>query len=507
MKRNGKFGVVAAGHQVTAEAAAEILEDGGNAFDAVIAGLVAACVPEVVLASLGGGGMLMAHVAERGTTTLFDFFVDTPRTKRPKDEQDFRTTTVDFGTQTQDFQIGVGASATPGMVPGLFDIHDALATLPMKRLVEPGVRAARDGVRQNTYQSYLFSIIPEILSHDPAAAKWFAPSGALLKEGETLKNAALAETFEWLAEDGARLFVDGPIGQEIVRQSKDDGGHLTAEDLAKYEVVRRAPLNQRFLEADIALNPAPAASGPLLAFALDLLKQLTQDARHDPVILADVMRRSNDVRREFEGDIKSISDQTVQRHLEEMRKYVLAPRGTTHISVIDKDGNAAAATVSNGEGNSVMIGEHGFMLNNMLGEEDLNPDGFHVWQPGKRMSTMMAPTLFAGKDGGIAALGSGGSNRIRSAVLQVLLGVLDQDLSAEDAVSAPRLHVEKCGNLSFEGGFSEGDQRALLSAYPEARIWPEPNMFFGGVHMAQRLGDGSFEGVGDARRFGHAIVV
>ena len=507
MTTRGKYGVVAAGHKVTAEAAAEILQDGGNAFDAVIAGLLAACVPEVVLASLGGGGFLMAYVAERNTTTLYDFFVDTPRQKRPLAEQDFRTITVDFGTQTQDFQIGLGATATPGMVPGLFAIHDDLARLPMKRLVEPAVRAASHGVVQNAYQAYLFSIIPSILSDDPKAAQWFAPSGGMLKEGALLQNTALAETFAWLAEDGARLFVDGPIGQKIMQQSKERGGHLTQQDLETYEVQRRAPLQQTFLGAEVDLNPAPAASGPLIAFSMALLSALEQEQRKSPAVLADVMARTNAVRGSRETLSDKIQDAVVRQHIEEMRGHALAPRGTTHISVIDKDGNAAAATVSNGEGNGIMVGDHGFMLNNMLGEEDLNPNGFHIWQPGSRMSTMMAPTLVQSGDGSLSALGSGGSNRIRSAVLQVMCGLLDCGLSAKNAVSAPRLHMEKCGNLSFEAQFSEADRQSLLSAYPNARIWPEPNMFFGGVHVARRGGDGTFEGVGDTRRAGHALVV
>jgi len=510
MKAEGKFGVVAAGHQVTAEAAAEILQDGGNAFDAVIAGLFAACIPEVVLASLGGGGFLMARGAggNTNTTRLYDFFVDTPLTKRAEAEQDFRTITVDFGTQTQDFQIGLGASATPGMVPGLFAIHQDLARLPMSRLVEPALRAARQGVTQNAYQSYLFSIIPGILSGDPKAAKWFAPAGRMLAAGEVAKNEALAETLEWLAEDGARLFVDGPIGQEIVRQYREKGGHLTARDLKDYKVERRQPLRQAFLDAEIDLNPAPAASGPLIAFSMALLAGLGRDRRRTPTVLADVMARTNAVRTSFPTHMAShVVNRVVQQHLKEMQSHPPAPRGTTHISVIDREGNAAAATVSNGEGNGSMVGDHGFMLNNMLGEEDLNPNGFNLWQPGVRMSTMMAPTLVTTADGSVTALGSGGSNRIRSAVLQVMLGLLDDKLSADDAVTAPRLHVEKCGNLSFEAQFSEADQNALLATYPDARLWPDPNMFFGGVHVARRLGDHVFEGVGDARRAGHAVIV
>lgn len=507
MRAHGKYGVVAAGHQVTAEAAAEILQDGGNAFDAVIAGLLAACVPEVVLASLGGGGFLMAHVAERKSTTLYDFFVDTPRIKRSEAEQDFRSITVDFGPQTQDFQIGLGATATPGMVPGLFAIHQDLARLPMSRLVEPGVRAARQGVPQSAYQSYLFSIIPEILSGDPKAAKWFAPTGEMLAEGETLKNEALAETFAWLAEDGARLFVDGPIGQHIVRQSRERGGHLTAHDLESYRVVRRQPLRQNFLGAEVALNPAPAASGPLIAFSMALLASLDVDVRRDTARLADVIDRTNQVRESLQEMPPKIADDIVVAHLNAMKHHPSAPRGTTHISVIDKDGNAAAATVSNGEGNGTMVGDYGFMLNNMLGEEDLNPKGFHLWRPGVRMSTMMAPTLVTERDGRVTALGTGGSNRIRSAVLQVMLALLDQGLSVDAAVVAPRLHVEKCGNASFEGQFSESAQQRILGAYPNARIWPDPSMFFGGVHVARRAADTTFEGVGDARRAGHAVIV
>lgn len=507
MKASGRYGVVAAGHGVTADAAAEILSDGGNAFDAVIAGLCAACVPEVVLASPGGGGMMMAYVAERRQTLLYDFFVDTPLRKRPRDEEDFHSITVDFGPQTQEFHIGLGATATPGLVPGLFAIHQDLARLPMKRLVEPGVRAARHGVVQNAYQAYLFSIIPDILSGDGKAARCFAPNGEMLATGETLRNPYLAETWEWLAEDGARLFVDGPIGQEIVRQSDEGGGHLTGQDLRDYKVQVRTPLTRPFLGATVDLNPAPAASGPLIAFALELLAAVPVRERHSALALADVMARSNRLREKI-WDTPGVSiDAILLQQIAEMRKHPLAPRGTTHITAVDKAGNVAAATVSNGEGNGVMVGNHGFMLNNMLGEEDLNPRGFHVWPCCQRMSTMMAPTVMRTNDGTVYGLGSGGSNRIRSAVLQVIANLVDLGLDAEHAVRAARLHVEKCGKVSFEAQLAPGDQAALLQIFPDAKVWPEPSMFFGGVHVAARHRDGLFEGVSDTRRAGEARIV
>ncbi len=120
---------------------------------------------------------------------------------------------------------------------------------------------------------------------------------------------------------------------------------------------------------------------------------------------------------------------------------------------------------------------------------------------------MMAPTIITEQDGSVTALGTGGSNRIRTAILQVAVNLLDRGMRLDEAVEAPRLHVEKCGTLSFEPGFSEGEQAALLAVAPEAQAWPEQNLFFGGVHSARRRADGSVEGAGDPRRRGQAIVV
>jgi gamma-glutamyltranspeptidase/glutathione hydrolase len=180
-------------------------------------------------------------------------------------------------------------------------------------------------------------------------------------------------------------------------------------------------------------------------------------------------------------------------------------RGTTHVSVIDADGNAASASLSNGEGNGHIVGKFGFMLNNMLGEEDLVPDGLGHWREGVRLSSMMAPTIILGSDGSVTALGTGGSNRIRTAILQVAVNLLDHGMSLEAAVEAPRLHVEKCGTVSFEPDLARAEQ--ILEVRPDSTMWPEKNLYFGGVHAARRLAKGGLEGAGDPRRRGHAIVI
>ncbi|MEE9587817.1 MAG: gamma-glutamyltransferase [Hyphomicrobiaceae bacterium] len=501
-------GIVAAGHEVTAAAAAEMLEDGGNAFDAVVAGLFTACVPEVVLSSPGGGGFLMAHVAAKNSNILYDFFAETPRVKRPESEIDFRAIEADFGPATQEFHIGAGSAATPGFVPGLSIIHQDLCRLPWVRLLEPAVEAARSGVEMTEFHAYLFTVIAPILRASDAATRTFAPVDDLLKAGEIFRNEALADAFDAMANEDARLFTEGEVGRAMVRQSEEQGGHLSMDDLAKYEVIRRQPIVQSYKKSKLFLNPPPAASGPLIAFGLALADKLAAHHSIDPVGLTDVMRQTNEARANLGDDAEKLTDDaTITSYFKALAGTHLVTRGTTHISAIDADGNAAAATISNGEGNGLMVDGCGFMLNNMLGEEDLNPAGFHSWPQGERLSSMMAPTLIEEQNGTITAMGSGGSNRIRTAILQVALNLLERGMSLEDAVYAPRIHLEKCGTLSMEDDFAEQERQAIMTAFPEAKVWPERNMFFGGVHTARRTASGQFEGAGDARRGGVVIAV
>ena len=197
----------------------------------------------------------------------------------------------------------------------------------------------------------------------------------------------------------------------------------------------------------------------------------------------------------------------LSRELGEARRHAPAYRGTTHVSVIDAEGNAAAVSLSNGEGNGVIVGAFGFMLNNMLGEEDLVAGGLDAWRPGTRLSSMMAPTIILEPDGTITALGTGGSNRIRSAILQVAVNLLDHAMGLDEAVAAPRLHVERDGTLSFEPGFTEDAETAFRAKGEKAHAWPAPNLFFGGVHAARREAKGGLDGAGDPRRGGLSRAV
>jgi gamma-glutamyltranspeptidase/glutathione hydrolase len=168
--------------------------------------------------------------------------------------------------------------------------------------------------------------------------------------------------------------------------------------------------------------------------------------------------------------------------------------------VIDAAGNLASVTISNGEGSGYLVPDSGVVMNNMLGEEDLNPGGFQRWTPGERMTSMMMPCAAAWPDGTLLASGSGGSNRIRTALLQVLLQATVLGRAPEEAVMAPRLHLED-GLLSIEGGFDAGRIAPLLEAWPHHQLWEERNMFFGGAHTV-RVGPRVADGCGDPRRAG-----
>ena len=434
---------------------------------------------EPVLASLAGGGFLLARPAD-GPARILDFFAHTPR-RRLGEASALEAVAADFGTTTQTFHIGAGAIATPGVVAGIFATHRAFATLPLDDLLAPAVAAARDGTEVNAFQGGIFNIVRPIYAR--------AAPYAGVTAGTRLQQPELADTFEALAREGEDLFYRGEIGAALAGLCSDRGGHLDREDLAHYAVIDRTPLSFDYRGFSLFTNPAPSAGGMLIRHSLAELGS----RRPSPKALAQAL---------------AATDRARLRILEEQG---LVTRGTTHMSVVDAAGNLAAITVSNGEGAGCMIPGTGIMANNMLGEEDINPAGIDRWQPNERLGSMMAPTLASSRDLELI-LGSGGSNRIRSAIAQVLAHRLNArpeatapGLLAEAAVRAPRLHVE--GNLlSLEPGI---DATGLVEdpALPTSiQRWEALSLFFGGVHLVERHADGTLVAAGDPRRGGVGVL-
>lgn len=189
--------------------------------------------------------------------------------------------------------------------------------------------------------------------------------------------------------------------------------------------------------------------------------------------------------------------------LDEAREAVrISTGGTTHMNVADAEGNVASLSASNGEGCGHFVPGTGIMLNNMMGEDDLHPEGFHMAPPGSRISSMMAPSMLVDAEGVLAALGTGGSKRIRTALQQTVTNLVDFGLTPEEAVNRPRLHLSQ-GTLQVEPGYPEAALSTLRKGGP-INVWDTKNVYFGGVHaVVPRTGGGA----GDARRGGHFMVV
>jgi gamma-glutamyltranspeptidase/glutathione hydrolase len=527
-------GVIAAGHPETVGAARAILEEGGNAFDAVLAAVYASAAVEPVLSSLGGGGFLMAYPAEgsQDGPVVYDFFTQTPNNRKPAKEVDFYPMVADFGPATQEFHMGMASMAMPGTVKGLFQVHRDLCTMPMTRIVEPAVALARGGFTVNKLQAYLFRVVGPIYKAKAASRAIFASADdpdELKREGETMTKPDFAHTIEALAREGEDLFYRGDIAARISADCDSGGGVLGTRDFEDYRALKRKPLTVDYRGARLYTNPPPSTGGILIAFALELLKDVDMKSlgfgSHTHLErLAAVMALTNKARVESglhrtvgEGvDAETLLDpEFLAAYKAEILGRLQTEKGTTHISIIDGAGNAASLTLSNGEGSGYIAPGTGIMLNNMLGEEDINPLGFHQWPAATRPCSMMAPSLViedpenggAAGRGRMAVLGSGGSNRLRTAILQVLVNLLDFSLSVEDAINAPRLHFEG-GLLNIESGFGEVPLRRLQVDFPEVKTWDEKNLFFGGVHVAGfDARTGRFMGAGDPRRGGAADII
>ena len=510
---NACLGTIAAGHPRTAEAAAAVLQKGGNAFDAAVAAMCAACVAEPVLASLGGGGFLLAKPAN-GPPILYDFFTQTPRQKRAETQSELYPVEVDFGDAIQEFHIGKGAIAVPGAIAGLFAVQHDLCRLPVAELIGPASALARDGVEINHFQHGFAAIVEPILRASPAAFAVHASPNQpdrLALPGELVRHPQLANSLETLANEGESLFYDGPWGERLVRDCTRGGGHLTRDDLGDYRVIERKPLTGDYRGSRIFINPPPALGGGLILFALDLLAQIDLGNKHrgrfDHInALAKVMELTQRLRQEGAEGTAPNDDPLTLELMAIMRAEPLFPRGTTQVSIADTEGNLASLTLSNGEGCGYVLPDTGIVMNNMLGEEDINPHGFHRWPPNRRISSMMSPTLLELPDASWVVTGSSGSNRIRSAILQVIVNLVDFDLSLEEAVAAPRIHFEG-GLLNLEPPISEATFDQLERRWHHLRLWNEPSVFFGGAHSILRTKSGTLSGAGDPRRGGVVVRV
>jgi gamma-glutamyltranspeptidase/glutathione hydrolase len=460
-------------------------------------------VTESPLTGPGAGGFLMVRSPD-GEVDLLDFFVAVPGLGpggRRLDPADLDHFTVPFGGADQVFHIGPASVAVPGMAIGLGEAMRRHGRLPVADVVAPAVRIAREGVVLTREAAYLHAILGDMLTASPEAAAVYAPEGRLLGEGDRVRNDDLADSLELIGHEGAEAMRSGALARAAVDHLRAHGGLVTHEDLAAYRVIDRAPLRVEYRGVTLLTNPPPSSGGALIALALREMEEGPSPGRDDVARYCAVARAgaaANAVRDErFHADL---GEEDVVERL-----WARRPTGTTHASAVDADGGMASLSSSNGSGSGVMAPGTGILLNNMLGEEDLNPGGFGRTDPGERMTSMMAPSLLLRDGEPVMALGSAGSNRLRSAILQTVVNLVDAGMDVPAAVRHPRVHPEGDG-VDVEGGVPEEAVAALVADGHRLRRWGEMNLFFGGVSAAG-VGRSGLEGAGDPRRGGAAVAV
>jgi gamma-glutamyltranspeptidase / glutathione hydrolase len=450
---------VAAGHPATAEAGVEILADGGSAADAAVAAALASCVAETVMTGLLGGGHAIYWDAAAGRARNLDCFCAAP--SGPGEE--LIGLDVPFGEELVHYAVGAASCAVPGVAAGLGALWEAHGRLPWRRLVEPALRLAREGVGMPPAHAACLEMLAPVMTMREGA-RMYAPGGRLLQAGERLEQPGLVAALQSLAEEGASGAYTGTIGRALLELSNARGGRLTADDLARYEARWTEPVQVERGSREI-LTRAGLSGMPSTLERLPSLQGLTAAERTILLLAA------------LDG--------------------APAPEThTTNLVTADDDGNACVLTTSLGLGSGDWLPGLDLHLNSMLGEVDLLVGSL---EPGERMQSMMAPTIVLDRHGLALAIGAAGGTRLRTALVGVMAAILDEGVEPQEAVDRPRAHVA-AGVVNAEPGVDEDALARLEAGGLAVRRWPALHHYFGGVS-----GIGRRSAAADPRRSGAAL--
>ena len=467
-KNMDTVGKIAGGHKETVDSARNILRDGGNAFDAAIAGIFSSFVCEYLYTGPAGGGAMLAY-KKNCVPILFDFFVETPKIEK-KRVSDFEKIVADFGGTKQAFHMGWGSVGVPGILPGLIHIHKKLGVLPFKVLVEQAVEVGKNGSKVSKNQEYLTRVLRPVISGSKEIKNLFLKDGKFLKYGDKFYNKKLSSFLSSFLYEDPESFYKNEVCP-LFYKALSRGGIISLSDLQSYKVKERTPLSKKYKQHTIFTNPAPSTGGQTILAGLDAL---VETGVVGPCELEGALLAANKKNNRTGSKVGS----------------------TTHLSVVDKENNVVSVTTTNGCGSGRTVPETGIMPNNMLGEEHLNPEGFHVWNRRSRIPSNIAPTVLFKKKKPVVALGSAGSSRIISAILCTLSNLVNNKMDLASAIESPRIHIEgdTLHHEPFDGSttFSGFKTKSVVS-------WKEKNMYFGGVNAA-----GAVSAFGDNRRSGYS---
>lgn len=490
----------AAGSKLGAQAAANVARSGGNAVDACLASAIMAWVAEPFFGSIGGSGFVAIRTPQ-GDVEVHDGNNIMPFSAPAKAGQGMtRVFFPDYGDGTYT-GIGGGSVSVPGILAAVRAAWERHGRIEWPALFVDAIAAARGGLPLSRTSAYYLSVTWEqVWSQYQGSRALFGPDGRPMREGEFLIQSELAAALELIATEGSDTFYSGSLAQDIVEAVEGDGGFMAVDDLKRYEAVVRDPISTEAWGWSVSSNPPPAVGGAVLVHMLALLHSADlHDPRERLSAIVEAQRAAMGYRRERYQDPTGIAaafDEAIAGAGSSTRS-----QSTTHSSAADGDGYACSLTESNGYGSGLIV--HGMLLNNTLGEEELNPLGAHTLRPGSRCHSNMTPTIASG-EGRTVALGSPGADRIVGAIVQTLIRLALDRASLEEAVAAPRAHIDHRPDgetLCFEPGLPGED----LDFIP--RPYDDIHMYFGAVQAASVADDGTVDACHDPRRSGGHILV
>ncbi len=476
---------IASSSQIAADAGAAIADQGGNAFDAAVAGVIASMCTEPGIIAPGSGGFVTAW-PQGEDPVVIDGSIEMPGRGLPKDRfgGGLREIEMSYGGWTRTV-VGHGSVGTPGAFAGLRLAWERYGSVPWASLFEPAIAAVEAGFPLSSAASEYFAHSHEVVfGWDPTSYDVIHhPDGTHLVAGDTVHVPHLADSLRQLAAEGTDALYRGDLGAKIVEAVEAGGGLLTRRDLAEYEAAVRTPIRVDVDEWAVATNPPPAVGGACMAAMLLLLGggAFESWSAGDIETLVRVQRAVLTYRTRLLVDHDRQGE--AQRLLAlaavgDIEGIVSAP-STTHTSTVDSDGNACSVTVSAGYGSGALVDGTGFWLNNSLGELELNPQGLHALAPGTRLASNMAPTVARSRSGSVLAIGSPGADRITTAISSVLLNFIHLGMALTDAVDHPRVHAEV-----FEGVPTAAYEPGIpVRPFDDIQVrrFPDLSMYFGGV--------------------------
>ncbi|WP_262152515.1 gamma-glutamyltransferase [Chryseobacterium foetidum] len=522
-----KKGVVVSAHPLASEAGAKILRIGGNAYDAIVATQYALAVVYPQAGNLGGGGFLVG-VKNNGESFSLDYRETAPE-KASKDMYLDRKGNAD----TDLSQNGRLAAGVPGSVAGFFATLK-YCKLPMEKLIQPAIDIAEKGFAITSQEAELLNYSKKFFEKNNKNKIAFVKNSEW-KQGDILIQKELAETLKLIQKNGMKGFYEGKTADLITKEMKNGNGIISLNDLRNYKVIERKALNFKYKENDIVSMPLPSSGGILLAQMLKMssfenLQKYQQNSTEAVQIMVEAERRAFADRAEYMGDPAFINDKTsllisddyLRKRWKsfsfnkatlssEVGKIVQQPTEsteTTHISVIDKDGNAAAVTTTlNGlYGSKVVVSEAGFFLNNEMDDFSVKPGVPNMFgavggkaneiQPGKRMLSSMTPTIVMKNGKPFMVVGTPGGTTIPTSVFQSVVNVIDFKLNANLAVNSPKFHHQWLPEMvAFEKNFPESTIKNLENLGYKAERWNQ----LGRTEMILVDENGNIHAVADGR--------